>query len=178
MVAMIEDLPSILVGNGIKCLNMLLSDGVDGFASPQDTKQCIDAFLGENPFASVLHNIILDSDKVCFCYNELNESPLPECTLDVWPIPISGNVISSLSCIISFGCQFSDFLCNIDWENLNTCLPDKNEEGYTCEGVIDKCTEQGSILFPHPYIQIPLPGACRRVYSTQGSNGVIERYDY
>lgn len=173
MVELINQLPSIITGNYISCLNAMLKNDPD----EEDIKQCKDAFFGENPFASVIHDMILNSDNVCSCYKDLHESPLPECTLGHWPIPISGKAVNSFACIVSFGCKFADTMCYFEEDSLQTCLPKADEE-YACDGVIDQCQQNESMLFAQPEIQIiPLPGVCRRVYSSSNKSELVERYD-
>ncbi len=174
MVQLIETIPSIYVGNFANCFNVLLAD--EGDVKQEDIQQCKDSFLGVNPFGSVIHDLVLNSDNICSCYKHLHESPLPECTLDHWPIPISGKGVNSFACILSFGCQFADLVCEFEQDSLQTCMPKSNED-FTCEGVIEKCNQNDSMLFFDPNIQIPLPGACRRVYATSGESKLVERYD-
>lgn len=174
MIELIEHFPSILVGSGMNCLNVLMDDSAE--PSDEDVKQCKESFLGENPFGSVIHDIILNSDQVCSCYSHLYESPLPECTLDQWPIPISGKAVNSFACIVSFGCKYADSLCELESWTLDSCLPDDNED-FTCDDTTEKCISYESMLFPHPMLTIPLPGACRRVFSSTGNNELVDRYD-
>ena len=153
---------------------LLMDDSAE--PSDEDFKRCKESILGENPFGSVIHDIILNSDQVCSCYSNLHDSPLPECTLEQWPIPISGKAVNSFACIVSFGCKYADLLCEMESFKLQSCLPDVNED-FTCDDTTKKCFSEDSMLFPDPMLTIPLPGACRSLYSSTGNTELVNRYD-
>jgi len=184
-VELTEQFPSIAVGIYSNCMNAVANSFLDhpsaddDGTSQKDMQKCTDTIFGDNPFGAIVHDIILNSDKICSCYQHLSDSPLPECQTDHWPIPISGTDLNSVACTISYGCQFVDNLCDSELVRLESCLPPLDEEGYSCDDVVDDCYEHESMLFlgdsAEP-LNILLPGACRRVGRESNKGSVLRRY--
>jgi hypothetical protein len=183
---LIETLPSALVGTALKCANLILGGG-EGLKdlSPQDLHQCSSSILGDNPLGKAVRSFYLYPDKTCPCLQSLSEEhSIPECTLDVWPIPLAGSWLKTSSCIMSvFACSYFDGFCLAELQVLDKCLPGVDEP-LSC-GAVQKCNAVGdsfSLSLPPSLLGTPLPDACIRVYGEHkkeelAGTFVTERYD-
>jgi hypothetical protein len=184
---LIETFPSALVGISLRCYNFYLdildlSLGIDEtpLPPPDDMEECAGSILGNNPLGNALRGLYLYPDQNCPCLESLSEA-LPECTLDVWPIPLVGSWISASACLMSsIGCDFFDEFCPDELDNLDECLPLLGDDELSCEE-ISQCDVAGgslSLSLPWPLSGIPLPDACIRMHEELGTwNNVIGRYD-
>ena len=149
---------------------------LDGDQTKIDLKKFSDTIFGDNPFGSIVRDFILESDKICKCFEGFE---LPTCFVDHWPIPLSGTNINSATCAISYSCSFVDLLAVNEASVLEACLPIETYRGSTssCESVITSCSNKNSIVF-NGMENFPLPGAFRRIYHTLRKTDLIDKIDH
>jgi hypothetical protein len=175
----IETLPSAIVGSFIRCADLIMTDGVPEYAAiGEDLEKCAMALVGDNPLGDALRSFYLHPDKNCPCLQALSVS-IPECELDLWPIPLMGSWLATSTCLLhDLGCDMFDMFCTLELEALEKCLPRENLD-FSCASTLE-CgfTESLSLSMPSSMAGIPLPDACVRVYKEQGvGTKLLERYD-
>mmetsp|Transcript_20170 Transcript_20170/g.49469 ORF Transcript_20170/g.49469 Transcript_20170/m.49469 type:complete len:745 (-) Transcript_20170:3174-5408(-) len=174
----IETLPSALVGSAMRCAMkaMLLKDD-EAFAETMAT-ECAGVFLDDNPLGNALKRILLEPEKNCGCMGELSE--LPECELDVWPIPIFGSGLKTWSCLLTnVGCGFLAPICESELATLDTCLPDGNNTEDLCN-LPATCEESVLLSLPPSLAGMPIPDACRQIDQSRMNgvtSSVVARYE-
>lgn len=178
---LVQHLPSIIAGSAAYYFNMIkLLDTTkynqDVDQTLMDLKKFSYTIFGDNPFGSTVREFIQESDKICKCFEVLE---LPTCFVDHWPIPLSGTSINSAACAISYGCSFVDLLAVNEASVLEACLPIDTYRGSSssCESVITSCSNKNSIIF-NGLVNIPLPGAFRRIYHSLRKNDLVDKIDH
>lgn len=167
--ALIETFASALLGLGLNCgsyfveaapaLDMMMTTGNLDLPRVPDT--CVDALFGDNPFG----NMMLASNEFpkqeFGCFHDLAEA-LPLCTLKEWPVPIVGNWLKSISCIVdSMETTIQpmiDTIAQAELALLTDCLP-AEISGENCQEVLDSCRQVNpmtSIYLPAPFNAMPL----------------------
>jgi hypothetical protein len=176
---LIESGPSILTGLLIRCGNAYANMTKEEEESGYIPEECIRALEADHLLGRGVIGMALYPDKVCPCFDKLHEA-IPECTADVFPIPINGALIKVESCLAGQYCQSVDGFCTTNLEILHGCLPPKgaSPKDMHCEEIFEQCSEFYDVL-PPMLSAIPLPDACTRVSEGSEFYGkhVVERYD-
>ena len=176
---LIETGPSILTGLLLRCGNAYSNMTKEEEEKGYIPEQCIRSIEADSLLGRGIFGLALYPDKVCPCFDKLQES-FPECTADVFPIPINGALIKVESCLVGQYCQSVDGICADKLQILDECLPPTGTKpkDMVCEDVFQRCTGFYDIL-PPMLSAIPAPDACVRVAGGSQFYGkhVIERYD-
>merc|ERR1712232_561376 len=126
-------------------------------------------------------------DRELACFADLAKD-LPTCTLNEWPIPISGNWLKSVSCVLgsteTMLKPMIDRLALIQLEELSDCLPTKISNK-NCQEVLDSCKNEDELVgmyLPAPFHGLPLPPAFQDVTTNSGDDKIrfestMERYE-
>ena len=178
----IETLPSAMVGTAMRCAALVLtSDGSD--LSDEVMEGCVVALFGDNPLGNAIKRVFFQPDVNCPCFQSFSDS-VPECEMDVWPIPLMGSWLKKSTCLfVELGCGFFDTFCEGELAALNHCLPEAGNDDTACAAITECPEAEDSLLLsaPSALLGIPLPDACIRVYKEQESSSfvgadLIERY--
>eukprot|EP00592_Proboscia_alata_P006849 CAMPEP_0194358108 /NCGR_PEP_ID=MMETSP0174-20130528/5440_1 /TAXON_ID=216777 /ORGANISM="Proboscia alata, Strain PI-D3" /LENGTH=831 /DNA_ID=CAMNT_0039128345 /DNA_START=100 /DNA_END=2595 /DNA_ORIENTATION=+ len=191
----IESFPSFIVGSLQRCVGYVVETEFDDQKNDyyireqlvvKSELQCVrDIFMGNNPMGWLLRDIFTHSDKFCSCFDELY-TVIPSCTIDKWPMQLSGKDIQSNACTIRQGCQVVDELCKDIFSMLDNCLPLPTDillnEDQVCStrSSCDLEKYDTSLAAVVGFIGgAPLPSACVRVYqdSPLKETNILERYD-
>lgn len=190
----IESFPSFIVGSLQRCVGYVVETDFtynDDYNMREELivkseLQCVrDIFMGNNPMGWLLRDIFTHSDKFCGCFDELY-TVIPSCTIDKWPMQLSGKDIQSNACAIQQGCQVVDELCKDIFSMLDNCLPLPTDillnEDQMCSTRSGCNLEEydTSLAAVVGFIGgAPLPSACVRVYqdSPLKETNILERYD-
>lgn len=175
----IETFPSTATGVALRCANayknMTKEEEESGFLP----EACVRTVEASSVLGRALFGVFLYPDVACPCFEKLGDG-IPECTADVWPIPINGALVKTQSCLVGQWCQTVDHLCQDNMATLNQCLPPRGTkpDSMDCDAIFEGCSNVYDQL--HPMLNsAPLPDACVRI--AQGSDfygtHLVERYD-
>lgn len=177
--ALIETFPSTAVGVAMRCATAYQSMSKEEAESGRIPDACIRTVEASSVLGRGLFGLYLYPDVACPCFEKLGDE-IPECTADVWPIPINGALLKVQSCLVGQYCKTIDGLCDKKMKVLNTCLPPRGTkpDDMQCGEIFDRCSEVYEDI--HPMLNAaPLPDACIRI--AQGSDyygtHIVERYD-
>jgi len=166
---LIETFASAVLGLGLNCGSyfveaanamdiMMVTGNLD---LPRVPDICVDALVGDNPFGNMMLAFNAFPKQEMGCFYDLAEA-LPLCTLKEWPIPIVGNWLKSISCIVgsmdTTVQPMIDTIIQSELAQLTDCLPAKISEE-NCQEVIDSCLQVEpiiSIYMPAPFNAAPL----------------------
>lgn len=176
---LIETFPSTAVGVMMRC-----ADAYSGITKEEEEKgfipeECIRTLEADSMLGRGIFGLYLYPDIACPCFEHL-ANDIPECTADVWPIPINGALVKVQSCLVGQYCQTIDSLCDANLKTFSDCLPPVGTKpsDMVCSDIFDKCSDVYDNV-PPMLSAAPLPDACKRV--SEGSNfyaqHVVERYD-
>jgi len=177
---LIETFPSTATGVFMRCADAYSSITKVEEEQGYIPEQCIRTLEADSTLGRGLFGLYLYPDRACPCFEHLGDG-IPECTADVWPIPINGALVKVQSCLVGQYCQKIDGLCEDNLRQLDQCLPPKGTlpRDMVCEDIFDKCSGIYSNV-PPMLTAAPLPDACVRV--AEGSkffaSHIVERYDY
>ena len=176
---LIETFPSTAVGVMMRCAsaysNMTKEEEEKGFIP----EQCIRTVEADSVLGRGFFGLYLYPDIACPCFEKLHDG-IPECTADVWPIPINGAQVKVQSCLVGQYCQAIDGICEENLQTLHECLPPKgtNPADMVCSDIFEKCSTVYDNV-PPMLSAAPLPDACLRIAEGSKFYGehVVERYD-
>ena len=176
---LIETFPSTAVGVLMRCAsaytNMTKEEEEAGYVP----EACIRTIEADSVLGRGLFGLYLYPDIACPCFEKLHDR-IPECTADVWPIPINGALVKVQSCLAGQFCQAIDGQCQKNLDVLQECLParDVNPNSINCADTFAQCADVYDNV-PPMLNAAPLPDACLRVASGSRYYGshVVERYD-
>lgn len=176
---LIETFPSTAMGVAMRCANayskMTPAEEAQGFVP----EACIRTVESNGVLGRALFGLYLYPDVTCPCFERLGHQ-IPECTADVWPIPINGVLVKTQSCLVGEYCQAIDGLCNHNLEILNNCLQLDEIKGrdIPCGKIFDACSDIYDNV-PPLLNAAPLPDACVRIAEGSQFYGqhIVERYD-
>lgn len=175
----IETFPSTATGVALRCANAYKNMTKEEEESGFIPEACIRTVEASSVLGRALFGVFLYPDKACPCFEKLGDG-IPECTADVWPIPINGALVKTQSCLVGQWCQTVDHLCQDNMATLNQCLPPRGTKpgDMDCDAIFEGCSDVYDQL--HPMLNsAPLPDACIRI--AQGSDffgtHLVERYD-
>jgi len=181
---------SIQVGNLVDSNPMLMTGDIASLLSlPRVPDECVDAMVGDNPFGNMIMGANEFPDQEFACFADLAES-LPSCTLKEWPVPIVGNWLKSVSCMVgnaeTMVKPITDNLILNELEGLSTCLPNKISKE-NCQEVLDACGNTDidvpfvSMYLPAPFAGPPLPSTFQKVLKSSPEparlENTMERYE-
>lgn len=176
---LIETFPSTAVGVAVRCANAYSNMTKEEEESGFIPEACVRTVEASSVLGRGIFGLYLYPDVACPCFEKLGDE-IPECTADVWPIPINGALLKTQSCLVGQYCQTIDGLCEDKMTVLNDCLPARRTKpnAMDCDDIFDKCSAVYEDI--HPMLNAaPLPDACVRI--AQGSNfygtHLVERYD-
>eukprot|EP00797_Seminavis_robusta_P004721 Sro1306_g261250.2 (946) ;mRNA; r:15200-18037 len=174
--SLIENLPSAAFGVAMRCANAYSKITPEEEAKGFIPEDCIRAIENDSSLGRATFALYLYPDHACPCFETLGEN-IPECTADVWPIPINGALVKVQTCLVGQYCQSIDALCEKHLDTLNKCLPahDTSNSKITC----GECQAAFYDNVPKILSAAPLPDACVRM--AEGSkffgSHVMERFD-
>lgn len=188
LVKVIEVAPNAILGLEMECATSVLRQVKDGIStiSPDFilSNECATALFGDNVFGNFLSSLFLYPDKMTQCFDGLHS--LPDCTLQVWPIPLVGSWLRGASCVLFdlIRAWLIETYAAQEVIILQDCIPTTGSTTDYCKAALEKCRDAGSVLFsmPQPLTGPPLSDACVRLAETtdmQNTNAVplAERYD-
>ena len=176
--ALIETFPSTATGVALRCANaysnMTKEEEQQGFIP----EACIRTMEADSYLGRAIFGLYLYPDTACPCFEKLGNS-IPECSVDVWPIPINGALVKVESCMVAQYCKTVDGLCEKNLEILSECLPplETNPKAMSCPKIFEECSALYSKV-PPILTAAPLPDACIRIAEGSKFYGkhVVERY--
>ncbi|CAJ1970218.1 unnamed protein product [Cylindrotheca closterium] len=175
----IETLPSALVGSAMRCAMKAMSLKDDEAFAETIATECAGVVLADNPLGNALKRILLEPEKNCLCMGELSE--LPECELDVWPIPVFGSGLKTWSCLLTnLGCGFLVPICESELTALDTCLPLSDDAENLCEAPAT-CEDSMLLSLPQSLAGMPIPDSCRQTNQNRmkgATSNVVARYNF
>jgi hypothetical protein len=125
----------------------------------------------------------LHPDKNCPCLQSFSKY-VPECVLDVHPLPLVGDWMKKAACFLS-SLSCGDFLetsCFHELEGLDMCLP-MEENDSSCDETLSCRFKEDlfSLSLPKSILGIPLPDACKRIFrqrekSALRNTNILDRY--
>jgi hypothetical protein len=171
---LIENLPGIKLGTLVRCANFFTV--LDGSWSYLKHEECTQIVLGEDPLAKAIRSFYLHPDKNCPCLRSFSKY-VPECVLDVHPLPLVGGWMKKAACFMSsLSCgEFLETACFQELEGLDKCLP-MEEEDASCDKTLH-CRykhDSLSLSFPESMLGIPLPDACKRIFKERSKSALAE----
>lgn len=198
----IETISSVFIGLALNCGSYLIdvinsSTNGDSMSEvyhnlPRVPDQCVDAYLGDNPFGNMM--MVLNQlpkkeleqlpKKELECFADLADT-LPDCTLKEWPIPIVGNWLKIESCMIANTEKMlepvSTAIYTQQLEELAKCLPAEINEK-NCQEVLNQCrdgddTNVGMMSLPAPFTAQPMPATMKEIAKGVGHEDTSERYE-
>jgi len=193
----IETFASAILGLVLNCgsyflkisdtMDMMMATGNGNLDLPIVPDNCVDALLGDNPFGNMMLASNEFPKRELGCFHDLADT-LPLCTLKEWPVPIVGNWLKSISCIIgsmdTMVQPMVDMMTLSDLEQLSICLPaDISEQN--CQSVLDSCGQQETIIsmyLPAPFNAAPLSDLFQDAAQNAGADkprfeSTLKRYE-
>ena len=167
-----------IVGTGLRCgkyvydvVMTIYNEGEIDFPLPRMPDECVDAMFGDNPFGNALkvYSELPEKDSQCFT---LLANDRPECTLDLWPIPIVGTYLKAIACLYGNALPILEESCNRELTVLSGCLSEgEYSTDSQCTEAIQDCAaaESGSLILgslmstPAPLLGRPMSDTCRHV---------------
>ena len=176
---LIETFPSTAAGVAMRCASAYSDITKEEEEKGFIPEGCIRTVEADSVLGRGIFGLYLYPDVACPCFEKLHDG-IPECTADVWPIPLNGAQIKVQSCVVGQYCQAIDGMCEENLQKLNECLPsrDVKESDMVCSEIFDQCSSVYDNV-PPMLSAAPLPDACVRV--SEGSkffgSHVVQRYD-
>lgn len=160
-----------------------LSDMETWLSLPRVPDECVDAMVGDNPFGNMIMGIIKNPEKELKCFADLADA-LPACTLKEWPIPIVGNWLKSMSCMLASTETMMEPVINGLYTDqlgkLDECLPAKISKK-NCQEVLDRCRDLDDpfvgLYLPAPFAGAPMPDNLKEIAKGAGLKDTLERYE-
>eukprot|EP00980_Cylindrotheca_fusiformis_P026326 scaffold15851_cov108-Cylindrotheca_fusiformis.AAC.1 len=170
---LIETIGSVFLGIGLNCgdYGMGLAKSMDSMTMediermkqqdslfPRVNPECVDALVGDNPFAQSLLSVEDFPTREAMCLSDLSMR-LPKCTLSEWPIPIVGNWIKIMVCAVS-NLNYEDDVdkCEEKLEELSKCFPETDSiTESSCKDIRNKCVFGESLIHPPLPMVMPPP---------------------
>ena len=183
MESFIELLPSALVGNTIHCLPWIyaivneymesplveVTEASNYFSLP-GAKECIEAEHGINLVSFATFKFMVQPGLMRTCMQDLFESA-PDCTQDIWPVPVVGRWLKSLSCTYMKAVNLLEDFCEPALLFLDDSLPSiEDMDGAVCGEVFDLSEDILSM-------NVPLPDICQHVEGNSLIMDVKARYE-
>jgi hypothetical protein len=198
---LIETFFGAMVGNGLHCASYMYttfttianSMSLGGQAEiqyplPRMPDECAEAVYGDNPFGNAARLYAQFPEKDTQCFASL-ANQLPDCTLNSWPIPITGLYLKAISCAYGNAIPVLEESCTRELEALSDCLPDgEYSADYQCTKAIQDCAvaEAESMTLDSlmraipPLLGRPLSDTCRRIGNSSGQQNLsnaMNKYD-
>jgi hypothetical protein len=165
----------------VRCANFF--SVLDGSWSHSRHEECIPIVLGDDPLGKAIRSFYLHPDKNCPCLQSFSKY-VPECVLDVHPLPLVGDWMKKAACFLS-SLSCGDFLetsCFHELEGLDMCLP-MEENDSSCDETLSCRFKEDlfSLSLPKSILGIPLPDACKRIFkqrekSALRNTNILDRY--
>lgn len=156
----IEVLPSALFGAALRCLPTLVSSLSD--PTGDIPEECEQAYYGDHVLGNFVRGAMTNPGALCACADAL---AIPDCTLDVWPIPLVGSWMSTTFCLMGGACRFLADACASELAAIDAVLPSSE-----CDGVSD--SDSILLALSGSMRGAPMPDAC----VVQDDSDVVERY--
>ena len=182
LLAFMEEFPSALVGAWLECLLSFLAE-YDPLTTtsmqPWDRvpDSCVKALYGSHSLGNVLRQLTLYPDQVRPCFAILSTN-LPNCRYDTWPIPIIGDWVKKVSCVLGSTQMLHQDICEVELRNFLKCIPETvNDDHNTCSASVDSCARESIYLsLPQPWRGAPLADTCQRVAEERKLSSAVLRY--
>ena len=179
-----EDLLDAIIGAMLKCINSMSAVDMAMLNLPET---CAIALFGNHPLGQMLRDWLLRPEGTEKCFSNL-ASQVPLCSIDLWPNPVDGKSIQTVSCL---GAKMEDILeeeCVDGLAKLSGCLPPISTTKLTptqCNEYTTQCGDDGDALFavvlmslPRTLRGMPLPQSCQDVSKTHdGYTDIVDRYE-
>ena len=126
-------LPSSLLGVLQKCVDTM---SPNGWSSLGDSEECASSLFGNHPLGNMIRDIVIHPGKTAECFRDLAEQ-IPTCSMDLWPFPVSGEIVRMGACIAA---MIEDMVLGQCTDILDTlyrqCLPNYPIASSDCDDII------------------------------------------
>eukprot|EP00980_Cylindrotheca_fusiformis_P014024 scaffold3669_cov68-Cylindrotheca_fusiformis.AAC.3 len=151
---------------------------------PRVNPECVDALVGDNPFAQSLLSVEKFPTTEMTCFSDLSKR-LPSCTLSEWPIPIVGSWLKIMVCLFSgsLDLEVDVWECQHRLEALSICLPENDSiTKSSCKDIRNECVfgvryinAAPPMAMPPPFWAMPLGQRCKEPLA-RADTSLLEQY--